>query len=58
MISENKIERICNNDKEPGALLSNDRHGIDRSNLDTSVDPRDNFFICLRRMDEKSSSYI
>jgi len=45
MISENKIERICNNDKEPGALLSNDRHGIDRSNLDTSVDPRDNFFL-------------
>lgn len=47
MISENKIERICNNDKEPGALLSNDRHGIDRSNLDTSVDPRDNFFYML-----------
>lgn len=29
MISENKIERICNNDKEPGALLSNDQQAIE-----------------------------
>ena len=46
MISENKIE------KESVIMIRNlvlfypnDRHGIDRSNLDTSVDPRDNFFL-------------